>query len=114
MHQPDRDQWIAILLIATVLSGVFWMVPKIRYEVDPEFLRVILGPFTMRKIALGDIAFVDTQAPVWNEHWCNCFNARGRIIRIRRKTGMVRNFIITPEDRNAFIASLQERLGPPV
>ena len=90
------------------------MVPHFRYVIDDQFLRVMLGGVTMRKIALSDIEFVDTKSPVWNEHWCNCFNACERVVRIRRKSGIVRNFIITPADRESFIEELNKRLGSSV
>jgi len=87
------------------------MVRHIRYVIDDRFLRVMLGGFTMRKIALSDIEFVDTKTPIWNEHWCNCFIACGRVVRIRRKSGIVRNFIITPKERDLFIEELKNHLA---
>jgi hypothetical protein len=105
-----QDQYIAAALIVVGVGLVFWIVPKIRYEIDADSLRVMLGPLTMRRLALADIEFVDTQAPVFNEHWCNCFNCKGRIVRIRRKSGLVRNFIITPRDREALMEQLKRRL----
>jgi len=109
MAHSSTDQWIAIGLISSILGGVFTLVPRLRYVVDQDYLRVVLGGVTLRKIALADIEFIDTQAPIWNEHWCNCFVPKGRIVRIRRKTGLVRNFIITPKDRELFMKELKQR-----
>jgi hypothetical protein len=96
--------WIVLLL---------WLITRIRYAIDEKFVRVMLGRFTLRKIALADIEFADTTAPLWNEHWCNTLWACGRIVRLRRKTGWVRNFIITPADRDAFLGQLRARLATP-
>jgi len=84
---------------------------RIRYTVDDAYVRVRLFGATLRKIALSDIEFADTASPFWNEHWCNTLWTRGRIVRLRRKSGFVRNFIITPADRDAFLAELQAKLG---
>ena len=61
---------------------------------------------TLRKIALSDIESVDTKTPLWNEHWCTTLSLK-RVVRIRRKSGWFRNFIITPPDRDAFIPELR-------
>ena len=78
---------------------------------DDRYVRVVLFGATLRKIALSDIEFADTAMPFWNEHWCNTLCACGRIVRLRRKSGLVRNFIITPADRGAFLADLRSKLG---
>lgn len=107
----NADPWIAAALAAAGVGAVFLIVPRIRYVLDESHLRVMLGGVTLRKIALADIEFVDTSAPFWNEHYCNCLSGcRSRVVRIRRKSGLVRNFIITPADRDAFIQELRSRL----
>jgi len=90
---------------------LFWLIFRIRYTVDDHHVRVKLFGLTLRKVALSDIEFADTAAPFWNEHWCNTLCACGRVVRIRRKSGWVRNFIITPANRDEFLAELRARLG---
>jgi len=94
-----------------VIVLVFWLVTRIRYTVDEHHVRVKLFGATLRKIALSDIEFADTAMPFWNEHWCNTICACGRIVRLRRKSGFIRNVIITPADRDAFLAELRSKLG---
>jgi hypothetical protein len=43
-----------------------------------------------------------------NEHWTNAFTSR-QIIRLRRRTGLFRNFLISPPDPAAFLAELRTR-----
>ena len=86
------------------------MICHIRYVIDVACVRVVLGRFTLRKIAITDIAYVDTKGPFWNEHWCNTMWPRGRVVRIRRKTGWIRNFIITPANRDDFLRQLNSHL----
>jgi len=90
---------------------IFWLVFRIRYTLDNQYVRVQLFGITLRRIALSDIEFADTAAPFWNEHWCNTLWPFGRVVRLRRKSGLVRNFIITPSDRDAFLAELRGKLG---
>jgi hypothetical protein len=79
--------------------------------VDEKHVRVKLFGATLRKIALSDIEFADTAAPFWNEHWCNTLCACSRVVRLRRKSGLIRNFIITPANRDAFLAEVRSKLG---
>lgn len=90
---------------------VVWSVTRIRYAIDEQYVRVKLFGATLRKIALTDIEFADTKCPLWNEHWCNTFFAWSRSVRLRRKTGFARNFIITPANRDAFLDELRSKLG---
>jgi hypothetical protein len=89
---------------------LYWMITRIFYVVDDQYLRVRLGGFTLRKIAIADMAFVDTAAPFWNEHWCNTAFTRKRVLRVRRKSGWIKNFIITPANRDEILRQLQPRL----
>ncbi len=101
-----------IVALEILLWGalIYWAITRITYVVDDRFLRVVLGKFTLRKIALADIAFVDTAAPLWNEHWCNTFFPRKRVVRIRRRSGLIKNFIITPANRDELLHQIQSRL----
>ena len=99
-----------ILILPFLVLWLLWLVTRIRYVIDDQFVRVRLWRWTLRKIALADIMTVDTKMPFWNEHWCNTYWMFGRVVRIRRKTGWIRNFIITPDNRDEFIHQLQARL----
>jgi len=105
----SSSQFAPVFPIAIVLL-MLWLITRIRYVIDDRYVRVVLIGLTLRKIALTDIESVDTKAPLWNEHWCNTLWACGRVVRLRRRSGCVRNFIITPKNRDEFIRLLQERL----
>ena len=103
------------LLGLSVVALAFCLVTRIRYVIDDRHVRVVLFGATLRKIALSDIEFADTAAPLWNEHWCNTLWGCGRVIRLRRKTGLIRNFIITPANRAVFLEELlakRQRIQP--
>ena len=102
---------IVVLANILALCGIlYFAITRIAYVVDERYLRVVLGKVTLRKIALSDIAFVDTAAPFWNEHWCNTVFTGKRVVRIRRRTGLIRNFIITPVNRHDLLRQIQSRL----
>ena len=44
-----------------------------------------------------------------NEHWTNFWPPR--YLTVRRRTGFLRNFVINPDDRAAFLADLKARIG---
>lgn len=105
-----NSQWFGVLWPVSIVALICLAIAKMRYVIDERHVRVVVGSITLRKIALTDIEFVDTRGAFWNEHWCNCIVPRGRVVRIRRKSGLVRNFIITPANRDEFIADLRDRL----
>jgi hypothetical protein len=102
-----NTDWVYPVALVTVM---FYLVTRIRYVVDDRHVRVKLFGLTLRKIALADIEFADTVGPFWNEHWCNTFWAFGRVVRLRRRSGLIRNFIITPANRDTFLTELRAKL----
>jgi hypothetical protein len=100
---------IGLVLAFCWLVVLLGVITQLRFVIDEHYVRVKLLGLTLRKIALSDIESVDTKAPLWNEHWCTSLSLK-RVVRIRRKSGWFRNFIITPPDRDAFIAELRGRL----
>jgi hypothetical protein len=104
------DTVFAVLVWLAWMGFILWCITRIRYVIDDRHLRVLLFGIMARRIALSDIEKVDTCAPFWNEHWCNTLWPVGRVVRIRRKSGIFRNFIITPKDRDTFIRELKARV----
>jgi hypothetical protein len=101
-----------VMLESLLITGLLCAVTRIRYEIDARYVRVIWFGFTVRKIALTDIADVHTRFRFWNEHWCNTVsNIPNRRVTLHRKSGFVRNFVITPKNREAFLAVLRARLN---
>ena len=101
-----------IALYALFLGGMLYLITRIRYEIDDRVVRVVWLGLTVRKIALSDIKDVHTKFRFWNEHWCNTlFQCADRRVTIDRKSGLIRHFIITPANRDAFIAELRTCLS---
>ena len=101
----------AIILPLALVALALWLVTRIRYTIDDRCVRVVLLGVTVRRIALANIESVSTAMRLWNEHWCNTLWPWGRVVCIRRKTGLIRNFIISPANRDAFLQELKSKLG---
>ena len=74
-----------------------------------EALEVKLGSWVVRRIYYRDMAGVEPGSVFWNEHWCNFRPCE--FITVKRKSGLVRNFVINPPDRDRFINELRLRIG---
>ncbi|GBL26622.1 hypothetical protein EMGBS8_05700 [Verrucomicrobiota bacterium] len=96
---------VAVVVLAFVIHAVFW---GMTFRVDDAHVRVLVYGLTVRKVALADIAYADRSCPLWNEHYTSSLD-RKKVVCLRRRTGWIKNFIITPSDPEVFIAQLRER-----
>ena len=80
-----------------------------KFELGNEGVEVKLGPWTLRRIRYDDIEDV-REGYVWglSEHWTNLW--RWGFVTIRRKTGLIKNFLINPRDRETFISQLRGKI----
>ncbi|MFM9001760.1 MAG: hypothetical protein ACKORB_09105 [Opitutia bacterium] len=92
---------VAVILVWAVCAGM-------SFAVDGSHVRVRMCGFTVRKVALADIEWADRRWDFWNEHYAVSLRP-SRVVRLRRRTGLFRSFIITPPDADSFVALLRER-----
>ncbi|HEX8237471.1 MAG TPA: PH domain-containing protein [Abditibacteriaceae bacterium] len=81
----------------------------IRYELHEDALCVVIGGQCVRRILYSDIESVERSSPLWNEHWNRL--ALDPNITIRRRSGLIKNFVINPPNTDEFITQLRERIG---
>lgn len=79
-----------------------------KFELGSEGVEVKLGSLTLRRIRYDDIESVSDGPAFWNEHWVNFYPFE--YITIRRKSGLIRNFVINPKDKETFVSGLRQRL----
>ena len=79
------------------------------YELSGEGLEVIFGPWVVRRIYYSDMTGAKPGYAFWNEHWSNFWPWEH--ITIRRKTGLIKNFVINPPERDKFLNELKLRIG---
>lgn len=94
-----------VILLAILGHAILW---GMTFTVDATHVRVRVYGWTVRKVALPDIEYAAHDWKLWNEHWTNTINPK-RMVLLRRRTGLIKNFIISPRDTAQFLAELQGR-----
>ena len=79
------------------------------YELSGEGLEVKLGRWVVRRIYYSDMTGAKQGYAFWNEHWSNFWPWEH--ITVRRKTGLIKNFVINPPERDRFLNELKLRIG---
>ena len=80
-----------------------------RFHLGEDALEVRLGSWTARRVPYSDIEGARPGLAFFNEHWTNPWPFR--FMTIRRRTGFLKNFVINPDDRDAFQRDLLARVG---
>ncbi len=98
------------LILAVIAACLLaWAVSAgMSFAVDGTHVRVLMFGRTIRRVALSDIEWADRHWDFWNEHYAVSLRP-SRVVRLRRRTGLFRSFIITPPDASAFVGLLRER-----
>lgn len=102
---PELTLLAALLVLAGLVHAIF---VGMTFTVDAAHVRVRFYGWTARKVALTDLEFAARDWAFWNEHWTNAVDPR-RLILLRRRTGLFRNFLISPPDPAAFLEELRTR-----
>lgn len=77
------------------------------YRITKNHLEVTWLGISIRKIRLSDIESVSKRRRRWAENWRNTWRPRHRRLVIRRKTGLFKEFVITPAYRYEFRSQLE-------
>ena len=88
-----------------LIHAIFW---GMTFAVDEAYLRVCVYGWTVRKIALSDIEWAVQDWCFWNEHYTNAVNPK-KMILLRRRTGLFKNFLLSPPSPQAFLQELAAR-----
>lgn len=111
-----KNDWPTVGFIlgleAGIVAFVLYAVATLRYRITDKAVEVLIFGWCVRRIRLDDIESVRRGGAFWNEHWTNfkLWNA----VTLRRKSGVIRNFVITPDNPGVFVAELAAKLkdGP--
>jgi hypothetical protein len=96
---------LAALLIVFLL--VAFLVGTIDYRITAKHLQVTLLGVPIRRLRLDNIRHISTRRPGFSERWQNhLFLKRDRSLFIEKRSGLIRHFLITPEQRFVFKAAL--------
>jgi hypothetical protein len=91
-------------------ARVMKAIPFIDYRLEDNALSVTVAKRPIRRIPYSDIESVQRGWRPWNEHWNRRLDFWRGSVTIRRKHGILRNVVLTPDDPDAFVAALQARV----
>jgi len=95
------------LVIATLLFGV----SKLNYRIDDRYVRVLLGPIPLRKVAIEDLRDARMGYRHWSESWTNTIympTIRNKAVTLYRRSGGFRRVTLTPDDPAGFIKRIKD------
>jgi hypothetical protein len=102
---------LAFLCIAgavILLLLLAWCMTQIHFRIGSRHLKVLLFGFTIRRVALTNIASASKREPKgMAERWYSTFKTAHRLLTIERKRGLLKRFCITPQNRYVFLADLK-------
>jgi uncharacterized protein (UPF0248 family) len=84
---------------------------RLRYVLTDRHLKVTLFGLCLRRIRLADIESVSKRQAHRAEKWYNTLKPAHRILVIRRRRGLFKDFIITPRNRYVFKTELEQTLA---
>lgn len=97
---------LAAVSFAALLAYTLFF--KMTFTVDAVHVRVRVFGWTVRKVALADIEYAANDWSYWNEHYNNTLNPQ-RMVLLRRRTGLFKDFLITPPVAQTFLNELAAR-----
>ena len=97
---------IKALLVTAVVLMFLTTVGTITYRITDTALEVRILGRVIRRVLLADIEEVHRRGALVHENWSSLkfWNS----VTIRRRSGLLRNFMISPDDPDRFAARLQE------
>jgi hypothetical protein len=85
-----------------------WCMTQIHFRIGSRHLKVLLFGMTIRRVALANIAYASKREPRgFAERWYSTLKTSHRLLTIERKSGVIRHFCITPQNRYVFLADLK-------
>ncbi len=112
---------IAVFTALGLLLSVFlmlWLITRLRYRIGSRHVKVTLFGICIRRVALENIeAISKRRGGGLAEHWWSTMRPKHRMLVIRKKRGLFKNFVITPKNRYIFKTDVvrgAKRVGNPL
>ena len=99
---------VQAMLLAAISVGFLAVVGSIACRVTPAAVEVLILGRVVRRVRLDDIEEVHRRGAFVHESWSGLrfWNA----VTLRRRRGLFRNVIVTPDDPDRFIEELKRAL----
>lgn len=100
---------VKAMLVGAVVLLFLALLGTIGYRLTESALEVRILGRAVRRVLLSDIAEVHRRGALLHENWSGprFWNS----VTIRRRTGLLKNFVISPDEPDRFVARLLERIG---
>jgi hypothetical protein len=96
--------------LAALILLVLLIVPTIRYRVTKKSLVITAVGVPVRWVSLTNIRYLTDHSKGRAESWPNCFSSVGRALYIRKRRGLFRSLMITPDKRFVFKAEVEQAI----
>ncbi len=100
---------VKAMLIAMVVFTFLATVSTIRYRITESALEVLILGMVVRRILLADIEEVHRRGCLVHENWSGpkFWNS----VTVRRRTGFLKNLVISPDDPDRFVERLRDSVA---
>src|SRR5512140_3480934 len=101
--------WTMLAAVPVVLATA-WLRTRFRYRITRTHLEVTLFGLSVRRLQLSDIRTISARRlrrHERGEQWWNTLHPSRRFLTIRRRSGVFRYFVVTPNHRYIFRAALE-------
>ena len=99
---------LGALIVAFICA---WLITRIRYRVGSRHVKVLLFGVCIRRFPIASIESVSKRRGTGlAEHWWSTMQPKHRMLVLRRRRGICRNFIITPKNRYVFKTDVERAL----
>jgi hypothetical protein len=94
-----------------LIFGLIFCLRRVNYQVGRKHLKVTILGIPVRRVRLDNIRNIHTRKPRFAERWYNMlFPTLDRILVIEKRRGLVKCFVITPEQRYVFRSELDRAI----
>lgn len=104
--------WTMLAAVPVTLA-LAWLTTQFRYRITRKHLQVTLFGLPVRRLPLSDIRTISARRlrhGERGEQWWNTLHPSRRFLTIRRRAGLFRYFVITPNHRYIFRAALEKAM----
>jgi len=97
---------VKAMLVSAVVLVFLATVGTISYRITETALEVLILGRVIRRLPLADIEEVHRRGALIHENWSSLkfWNS----VTIRRRTGLFRHFVISPDEPDVFVVRLQD------
>jgi hypothetical protein len=102
-----RELAITFLFVLAGLVLLALSVNTVNYRITARSLVITWLGLPVRWVRLSNIKQITSQRVFWAEKWVNSFSPGNRYLLIQKRSGLIKNLVITPKNHFVFKADLE-------